>query len=123
MPLTDKRILIVEDEALIAMTLEAELIDAGSTVVGPAFDLPSAIQLASEPLDAAVLDINLRGEKVFPAARVLRDRGVPIVFASANCDDLDSTGDEFNGCPRIEKPLSIAHLLETIARLVGSVSR
>jgi DNA-binding response OmpR family regulator len=121
--LSGKRILIVEDEAIIALTLEAEIMDAGAEVIGPAFDLQSAVRFASQPLDAAVLDINLRGEKVFAAARVLRDRGVPMLFASANCDDLDTAGSEFAGYPRLEKPLSIEPLLATLAGLVRSIRR
>lgn len=117
-----KRILIVEDEAIVALMLETEIADAGADVVGPAFDLASAVQLAATPLDAAVLDINLGGEKVFPAARVLKDRGVPMIFASANCDELDGQGNEFAGYPRISKPLSIRPLLDHLAEMVDSIS-
>ena len=119
--LHSKRILIVEDEALIALRLEAEFLDAGANVVGPAFDLGSAIGLSAQSLDAAVLDINLRGDKVFPAARLLRDRGVPLLFASANCDELDAPGSDFFGYPRMEKPLVVVALLQAVAELVRGV--
>lgn len=121
--LAGKRILIVEDESIIALTLEAEFTDAGADVIGPAFDLPSAIRFAAEPLDAAVLDINLNGLKVFPAARILRDCGVPIIFASANCEDLDDAGTEFAGYPRIEKPLSIGALIDMLAAITRTIRR
>jgi DNA-binding response OmpR family regulator len=121
--LLDKRILIVEDDAVVALTLEIGVEDAGGRVVGPAFDLATAVRLAEQPLDAAVLDINLRGEKVFPAARKLRDRRVPILFASANLDEIDSLDGEFADCPRLDKPLSVVPLIERLVRMVGAVNR
>jgi len=121
--LNGKRVLIVEDEAIIALTLECEVADAGATVVGPAFDLAGALRLAAQPLDAAVLDVNLKGEKIFAAARVLRDRGVPFVFASANCDEIDSHGGEFASYPRLEKPIAMASLLEALGKMVRKFKR
>lgn len=124
--LLGKRILIAEDEVIIALMLESDVHDAGGAVIGPAFDLVSAIALATEPaesIDAAVLDINLRGEKSFPAARLLRARGVPVVFASANCGDLDFIGDEFSDCLRLEKPISTGMMIETLRGLTVTVTK
>src|SRR3546814_16007683 len=63
------------------MEVEATILSAGGVVVGPTGRLEEALRLArKDPLDAAVLDINLNGEMVFPLAETLRRRGVPFVF-------------------------------------------
>lgn len=81
--LQDKRVLLVEDEALIALDAEDALLSAGCQVLGPAHDLASALRIAeNESLDAAVLDINLAGVMVWPVAEVLRTRGIPFVLLS-----------------------------------------
>ncbi|HWL81391.1 MAG TPA: HWE histidine kinase domain-containing protein [Roseomonas sp.] len=79
-----RRVLLAEDEPLVAMELETQLQALGFTVVGPAATLQEALRLASEEvlLDAAVLDVNLRGQAVFPVADLLVRRGVPVVFAT-----------------------------------------
>jgi CheY-like chemotaxis protein len=77
------RVLVVEDEALLTMVIEKALTQAGVALVGPASTLPEALALArAEALDAAVLDVNINGEPVFPVADFLRERGVPFVFAT-----------------------------------------
>jgi DNA-binding response OmpR family regulator len=76
------RILVVEDEALIAMDLEWTLRERGCEVVGPVATLADAVHAAAteHPLDGAILDVNLGHERVFPVADVLADRGVPFMF-------------------------------------------
>jgi two-component SAPR family response regulator len=77
------RILVVEDEALIAVMVEDMLTEMGSEVVGPVGTIESALELAlKEELDAAVLDVNVRGERIDPVAEVLLARGVPVLFAT-----------------------------------------
>lgn len=81
--LRGKRVLVVEDEALIAVMVEDMLIDMGSEVVGPAATIATALELArTEELDAAVLDVNVRGERIDPVAEVLMARGIPVLFAT-----------------------------------------
>ena len=81
--LRDKRILLVEDEALIAAMVSDMLADLGATVIGPASSLPKAMALAQDgTFDAAVLDVNLAGERVDPVADLLIERGVPVLFAT-----------------------------------------
>jgi DNA-binding NarL/FixJ family response regulator len=76
-------ILVVEDEFLVAMELEAFLEDAGWKVVGPAGSLAGAIKLAqSADCDGAVLDVNLGGERVDEVASILAERGIPFVFVT-----------------------------------------
>jgi DNA-binding response OmpR family regulator len=85
--LQGRRVLVVEDEALICMMLEDGLLEAGAEVVGPACSVKEALELidqvaADGGLSAAVLDINLDGETVFPVADRLAALGVPFIFAT-----------------------------------------
>ena len=81
--LTDLRILVVEDEAPIALQLEDMLTELGSAVVGPASRVRQALQLLKDqPVDAAVLDLNIAGELVYPVAEALEARGLPYIFAT-----------------------------------------
>ena len=75
------RVLIVEDEALIASFIEDFLIDLGCDVVGPAMRMKEAVDLAREAaIDGATLDVNIVGEKIYPVADILTERGIPFVF-------------------------------------------
>jgi AmiR/NasT family two-component response regulator len=85
--LTGKRVLVVEDEALVSMLVEDELLDAGATVLGPAVSVdhplrPVEAATADGGLSAAVLDIDLDGRHVEPVADRLAALGVPFVFAT-----------------------------------------
>jgi DNA-binding NtrC family response regulator len=81
--LSGRRILLVEDEVMVAMLLETILQDEDCITVGPFGDLSSALAAArSEHVDGAVLDINLAGEMVFPVAEVLANRGIPFLLLS-----------------------------------------
>ena len=78
-----RRILIVEDEMLIALNLEDMLVQLGHTVVAMAARIPEALKLATESdIDLAILDLNLFGISSFPVADVLRGRGIPFMFAT-----------------------------------------
>lgn len=78
-----RRVLVVEDEMLVAMNLEDDLLSLGYHVVGPAMRLEAALELArSAEIDVAVLDINLHGGRSYPVATLLQERGVPFVFAT-----------------------------------------
>lgn len=81
--LKGKKILVVEDETLISMLFEDILAELDCTIVGPALNLRQAMVLAQNAeIDAAVLDVNLGGDPIFPVAEILADRGVPLVFSS-----------------------------------------
>lgn len=81
--LKGKRILVVEDEALIAVMVEDMLTEMGSVVVGPAATIEQALALArTGEIDGAVLDVNVRGERIDPVAEALAERGVPMLFAT-----------------------------------------
>lgn len=84
-PLAGRRLLVVEDEALVAMMIEDMLGDLGCVVVEVASSLAQAMALAEDPalaLDGALLDLNLAGEKVYPVAERLAANGVPFVFST-----------------------------------------
>jgi CheY-like chemotaxis protein len=82
--LRDRRILVVEDEYLIAMNLQDGLENVGSVVLGPVPSVETAIKtIESEPhIDAAVLDVNLGGALAYPVADMLLARKIPFVFTS-----------------------------------------
>ena len=81
--LAGKRVLVVEDEAIIAGMIEDMLTELGAIVVGPAGTLAKAVELAErEPIDAAMLDVNIRSERIDPVVETLRGRGVPFVLAT-----------------------------------------
>jgi CheY-like chemotaxis protein len=91
--LRDHRILVVEDEYLIAATLSDQLEGVGSVVVGPVPSVERAMKaIESDPeIDAAILDVNLGGVKVYPVADALLARHIPFVFASGYEDDFIRT--------------------------------
>jgi two-component SAPR family response regulator len=75
------RVLVVEDELMVAIMIEQALRRADCVLVGPVPRIAKAIEMArSEPIDVALLDVNLAGERVFPVADVLIERAVPFVF-------------------------------------------
>jgi CheY-like chemotaxis protein len=77
------RILIVEDEMLVAMLIEDAITDLGHEIVGPEMRLETALETAArEQFEFAILDINLAGKQSFPVADCLSQRGIPFMFAS-----------------------------------------
>jgi len=77
-------VLLVEDDLLIAMDVEALLKDLGCTVVGPLTSVKAALEvIPTQPIDAALLDINLNNELVFPVADTLARLEVPFVFVTS----------------------------------------
>jgi CheY-like chemotaxis protein len=115
--LRDRRILIVEDEYLIAISLREHLEEAGSIVVGPVPSVDKAIEaIESKPqIDAAVLDVNLGGVMAYPVADALLSRNIPFVFTSGYEDtDLKSRYPSVRNClkpylfPQMEAVLASA---------------
>ncbi|MGU3493601.1 response regulator [Xanthobacteraceae bacterium A53D] len=103
-----KRILIVEDEFLVALGLEDSLRSLGYAVVGPVGSLREAQRLAeSAQMDAAILDVDLRGELVFPAADVLSERGIPMIFCSGRLG-VSNFPERFNDARKVPKPYNSA---------------
>jgi CheY-like chemotaxis protein len=116
-PLEARRVLVVEDEAAVALMLEDLLAERGAVVVGPAADAASALELiAAGTIDCAVVDYGLVGGTSLPVADALMARGVPFLFASG----YDATGFDprYAGVPRLEKVYSADELLRVLADLL-----
>ena len=113
------RILVVEDEYLIADDMRGALLDAGAEVLGPVPTVDAAMSLvAAEPrLDAALLDINLGGTMVFDLADTLTSRAVPFVFATGYDDS--AIPDRFANVPRLEKPVKLRKVLAALGPLLA----
>jgi CheY-like chemotaxis protein len=113
------RILVVEDEALVAFALEELLTECGYKVVGPAPNVRTAVKLLdAERIDAAVLDINLGGETVDPVARALATAGVPFVFTTGYTS-ASALPQGFRDRPALNKPYQPEALLDALARLLA----
>jgi CheY-like chemotaxis protein len=116
--LCGRRILIVEDEYLLATDLADFLQDHGAGVVGPVGNVPAALGLVQrERLDGAVLDINLRNELVYPVADALLERGVPVVFCTGYEELLMRR--DLVGLPRCRKPVDHAALLQVLTTSIA----
>ena len=118
-PLKGLRILVVEDEYLIASWIEHILNAAGCVVAEPITHLAQAQEAAREnAYDAAVLDINLRGERVYPVAQILSEREIPYFFVCAyQASDLPAG---YEGRPKLGKPFRSEQLLQTLSNLVSA---
>jgi FixJ family two-component response regulator len=111
-------VLVVEDEFLLALELEALLEQRGCRVLGPVATIDRALAvLAHHRPAAAVLDVNLKGKRATPIAAVLQDRGVPFVLVTGY-SDVQLNEPELKGQPRLEKPLNRQKLLRTLERAV-----
>lgn len=122
MTFAGRRVLVVEDEFLVSLATTDLLENVGCEIVGPAASLATAVRLAqSEPLDAAVLDIDVGGEMTWPVAEELHRRGVPFLFLSA-ITQLMIFPTLFAAIPRLDKPVEQNRLLRLFATMWG-VSR
>ncbi len=117
--LSGRRVLIVEDESLVAMLLETILEDMGCTPVGPASTVDEGMALAAggDALDAALLDVNVAGRQVFPVAQALKDRGVPFVFSTGYGEG--GLPDEWRGQCTIQKPFTEAAVRDALMKAMG----
>ena len=105
--LQGRRVLVVEDEYLIAEDLREQLLSCGAEVLGPVASVNDALALLEDGAapDLAILDIGLGGEKVYPVADALRVRGIPFVFATGY--DAWIIPDGYADVPRTEKPVAL----------------
>lgn len=114
--LAGARVLVVEDEFLLADELCSDLQQAGAEVVGPFGHLDQALQWAAsdDPVAAAILDINVAGVDVYPLADILAERGVQVVFATGYIKS--SLPQRFADYAVVSKPVMLAELLAAIQR-------
>jgi len=109
-----KRVMLVEDEALVGMMMRDMLVDLGYFVVGPFCSLSEAHgALDSQQYDCAILDLNLRGDLVYPIATLLDERGTPYLFVTGY--GPESTDARYSHVPVLQKPIA-REMLEAAVR-------
>jgi DNA-binding response OmpR family regulator len=116
LPLQGAWILIAEDDAILAFDLGIVLQKAGAKILGPTLTLSHTLSLAqSAPLSAAVLDVSLRNEEVFPAAQELKGRGIGIVFYTGYAA-VDQLRRDWPDAQVLTKPTPARVLVEAVRK-------
>lgn len=112
--LEGRNVLVVEDEYFIADDMRRVFEENGATVIGPVGSVEDALAILSEapPIDGAVLDINLRQTMVFPIADLLRQRGVPFVFATGY--ESIVIPERLRDAVHCEKPVEAARIADAL---------
>jgi CheY-like chemotaxis protein len=108
------RVLLVEDENLVAVLLEDMLAELGHSVVGPVARLKKALEMAQhEAIDLAILDVNINGEHAYPVAEALSARGIPFVFSTGYGES--GLPPRYRGHPTLQKPFQQRDLERLLA--------
>jgi CheY-like chemotaxis protein len=116
--LSGRRLLVVEDELMILIRIEDMLADLGCETVAAATASKALTLISEQQFDAAMLDVNLGGEKTFAVADALIACGVPFLFATGYVgDDIRS---RYIDRPMLRKPFRPHHLADALARLLAS---
>lgn len=116
------RVLIVEDESLVAMLIEDDLTDLGCAVAGSAATLAAGLHQAGVlAIDVAVLDVNLNGERTDPIAQLLQSRGIPFIFATGYGSAAKGPGTE--RVPTLTKPFSKNDLSRALSEALANAER
>lgn len=119
--LANRRILVVEDESLVAMLLETILEDLGCSIVGPEGSVSGGLRAAqSAPLDAALLDVNVAGELVFPIAEALSKRAIPFVFSTGYGEH--GLPEKWRGYTTIQKPFTEIAVRDALMRVLSQLT-
>lgn len=123
MPNTEEpiRVLILEDDPIISMSLEAIVEDVAPAIVTVKPSLAAAEKVMDQPFDLALLDIELTNGETYDIARALNERQVPVAFVSAN--PKDHVPDEFRRFPLIAKPFTAAQIEQAILAATKSKRR
>jgi DNA-binding response OmpR family regulator len=118
-PFAGRRIFVVEDEYFLADDIEKTFRAMGAEIAGPVGHLEDALKILHDGgvLDAAVLDVNIRSEMIFPIARELKARKVPFLFTTGY--DKITLGPEFRDVPLLEKPIDLPAMAQKLAGLIG----
>jgi CheY-like chemotaxis protein len=114
------RVLVIEDEPIIGLMFEDVLLELGCRVVGPASNLQQAFDIvhSADGIDVAILDVKLGKQSVYPIARELADRGIPLVFSTGM--GAEGLPPEWRGCSAIPKPATIRTVAEGLRQALGS---
>lgn len=118
-PLAGRRIFVVEDEYFLADDIGAAFRAMGADIAGPVGHFEDALRVLHDGsvLDAAVLDVNIRSEMIFPIARELKARNVPFLFTTGY--DQITLGPEFQDVPLLEKPIDLPEMAQKLAGLIA----
>ena len=113
------RVFVAEDEFHVLQLIEDMLLELGCIVADSVSGFRAALdRAATTQAQAAVLDVNLHGKRIFPVAQVLRDRQIPIVFSTGyGGDGID---DQWKTCPVLQKPFAIEQLEAALTKLVAN---
>jgi DNA-binding response OmpR family regulator len=112
-------ILLVEDEPILAADLQMFLGEHGYEVAGPYYSVTDTLrQLPSLALAGAALDVNVRGQMVFPVAAQLSEAGTPFLFMSGNTKSI--IPEHFRDRPFLNKPFPRRKLLETLREITAA---
>ncbi|MGN6850501.1 MAG: response regulator [Sphingomicrobium sp.] len=115
--LAGRRILIVEDSPVVGPFTADLLHELGCEVVGPAPNMAAAREMIeSEDLDAALMDVHIRGERVFPLCEALAARGVPFILTSGYADW--NMPEKWRDRPRLQKPYTLGAVEEALTQLL-----
>jgi CheY-like chemotaxis protein len=119
--LSNRKVLVVEDEMMIAMLIEDMLDEFGCELVGPATSVPRALELiGKENVEIAILDLNLDGRDTYSIADALQQKNVPFIFATG----YGSTGlrKEYGNRPVLQKPFQQKDLEIALAQALGGAN-
>jgi CheY-like chemotaxis protein len=115
--LKGRRILVVEDSPVVGPFTVDILDDLGCKVIGPAPNMAAARQLVEAGgIDAALMDVHIRGERVFPICEMLQAQRVPFVLTSGYADW--SMPEKWEACPRLQKPYTIDQVEKALKALL-----
>lgn len=110
-----RRAFVIEDEYFVLLDIRDALTRIGCEVVHAAGSLSEAVLWSRKvKADFAVIDVNIKGEKVYPAAEILRERGMPFIFCSGY--DHEHLAPEWMDYPSIQKPFSVDELAAALER-------
>lgn len=116
----NSRILIVEDEALVAMMIEDLVRDLGYDIAGVTGEFSSALHAANtERIDVALIDVNLNGSRSYPIADALKARGVPVIFATGYGEA--GVPDDWQGTLVLQKPFDPRQLKSALSAALAPV--
>lgn len=120
--LRGRRVLVVEDEMLVAMLIEDVLADLGCVLVGPIARVAQALDcIRNEALDCAFLDVNVAGESIYPVADALAGRGVPFAFLTGYGAQI--LPESYRSRPVLQKPFALEDLEAILRRCLGQSGR
>ena len=120
--LKNLRVLVVDDEMMVAMLLEDMLIELGCSVVGPVPNVAAALErLESERIDVALLDVNLSfGQSGYPVADDMVHRGIPFAFVTGY--GSASLHPDYGDAPTLQKPFHLTALLRVVSQLAAGIA-